>query len=102
MAHNSHIARLQVCLTNALGLHLRAANRFVKLATTFQSEIQVHCKGIVANGKSILDLLGLAAECGTMLVLEAQGCDAEDAVAALANLISAQFHESQDQGVEAA
>ena len=39
----------------------------------------------------------LAAECGTMLALEAEGCDAEDAVAALANLISAQSHESEDK-----
>ena len=47
-------------------------------------------------------MLSLAAECGTMLALEAEGCDAEDAVAALANLISAQFHESEDQGGEPA
>ena len=63
----------------------------------FQSDVRVCCEGIIANGKSILDLLSLAAECGTMLALEAEGCDAEDAVAALANLISAQSHESEDK-----
>jgi phosphotransferase system HPr-like phosphotransfer protein len=42
----------------------------------------------MADGRSILSSLSLAAECGTMLALEAQGCDAEDAVAALANLMS--------------
>jgi phosphotransferase system HPr-like phosphotransfer protein len=51
----------------------------------------------LANGKSILDLLSLPAECGTMLALEAEGCDAEAAVAALADLISSQAHESEDQ-----
>ncbi len=76
-------------------------HQFVRLAGQFQSEVGVWCNGIVANGKSILDLLTLAAECGTMLALEARGCDAEDAVAALANLISAQSHESEDRNGEA-
>ncbi len=102
MTQNLHISRREVGINNGVGLHLRAADQFVKLATTFESEIQVHCNGNVANGKSILDLLSLAAECGTVLVLETQGCDAEDAVAALADLISAQSQESQDQGGEAA
>ncbi len=102
MAQNIHIVRRQVAVSNVLGLHLRVAGKFVKLANTFKSEVQVHCKDIIANGKSILSLLSLAAECGTMLALEAQGCDAEDAVAALANLVSGQSHESEDQGGEPA
>ena len=102
MAQNFHVARCQVAVNNILGLHLRVAGRFVKLANTFQCEVLVYCKGIMADGRSILSLLSLAAECGTMLALEAKGCDAEDAVAALANLISAQFHESEDQNGEAA
>ena len=68
----------------------------MRLANAFQSDVMVHCKGVRANGKSILSLLFLAAECGTMLALEAEGCDAEDSVAALANLISDQSHESED------
>ena len=68
----------------------------MKLANAFQSEVNVHCKGVIANGKSILSLLSLAAECGTMLAVEAQGIDAEDAVAALANLISGQTHGSEE------
>jgi phosphocarrier protein len=102
MTQNLHISRRQVGINNGVGLHLRVADKFVRLATNFQSEIEVHCNGNVANGKSILDLLSLAAECGTILALEAQGCDAEDAVAALAILISDQSQESQDQGGEAA
>jgi len=97
MAQNIQFARRQVDVNHVLGLHLRVADKFVKLASSFQSEVWVHSKGIMANGRSILSLLSLAAECGTMLALEAQGCDAEDAVAALANLISAQSHGSEDQ-----
>jgi len=96
MAEDIHVARRQVGVSNVLGLHLRVADKFVKLANAFQSDVRVYCKGIIANGKSILSLLSLAAECGTMLALEAQGCDAEDAVAALANLISAQAQESEE------
>jgi len=97
MTQNFHVARRQVAVNNVLGLHLRAADKFVRMANAFQSDVRVCCEGIIANGKSILDLLSLAAECGTMLALEAQGCDAEDAVAALANLISDQSHGSEDQ-----
>ncbi len=97
MAENFHVARRQVAVNNVLGLHLRVANKFVKLANAFQSDVKVYCKGIISDGRSILSLLSLAAECGTTLALEAQGCDAEDVVAALANLISAQSHETEDQ-----
>jgi phosphocarrier protein HPr len=95
LAQNFHVARRQVAITNVLGLHLRAADKFVRLAKAFQSDVKVRSNGITADGRSILDLLSLAAECGTMLAVEAQGFDAEDAVAALANLISAHFNESE-------
>jgi len=101
MAQNIQFARRQVGVSNVLGLHLRVAGRFVKLANAFQSEVRVYCKGIIADGRSILSLLSLAAECGTTLALEAEGCDAEDAVTALADLISAPSHDSEDQRAEA-
>ena len=102
MAQNFHVARRQVAVNNVLGLHLRAADKFVRLAKAFQSEIQVQCKGIIANARSILELLSLAAECGTILSLEAKGSDAEAAVAALSNLISDGPHGRQNQDEEAA
>ena len=102
VAQNFHVAHRQVGVTNVHGLHLRGSGKFVKLANTFQSDVRVCCKGIRANGRSILSLVCLAAECGTMLALEAQGCDAEDAVVALANLILARPPESEDQGGEPA
>src|SRR5271165_5917503 len=101
MAQSISFASRQVGVNNVLGLHLRVANKFVKLANAFQSDVRVYCKGIIADGRSILSLLSLAAECGTMLALEAEGCDAEDAVAALADLISAPSHDVEDQNGEA-
>ncbi len=90
IAENFHVARRQVAVNNVLGLHLRVANEFVKMANAFQSDVKVYCKGIIADGRNILSLPSLAAEHGTILALEAEGCDAEDAVAALAKLISDQ------------
>jgi phosphocarrier protein HPr len=94
MSTDNDIARRKIAISNVFGLHLRTASKFVDTAKAYQSEIQVCCKGIAANGKSVLSLLGLAAECGTMLALEARGLDANDAVDALADLILARFHES--------
>ena len=89
----SRTAGRRVVIVNALGLHLRPASRFVALAASFRSDIVVACKGIRANGKSILDLATLAAECGTTLEIEAHGPDAEDAVADLADLIASGLDE---------
>jgi phosphocarrier protein len=92
------IARARVDIRNAYGLHLRAAARFEKLANTFRAEIWVDHRGIRGNGKSILDLLGLAAECGATLDLEARGSDAHQALTALRDLVSARFHMIDEDG----
>jgi phosphocarrier protein HPr len=95
---NGHAtARRRVQIINTYGLHMRPSSKFVKLANSFQSEVWVHFQGIRANGKSILEMTGLAAECGTSLDLEAHGHDAEEALAALAELVAAGFH-MDDEG----
>jgi phosphocarrier protein HPr len=86
------VARRRVQIVNAYGLHMRPSTRFVQLANSFQAEVWVHFQGAKANGKSILDMTMLAAECGTTLDLEARGPDAEAALAALADLVAAGFH----------
>ncbi|MGO8898841.1 MAG: HPr family phosphocarrier protein [Isosphaeraceae bacterium] len=86
------IARRRVEIVNTYGLHLRAAAKFEKLANSFRAEIWVDYRGIRGNGKSILDLVGLTAECGATLDLEARGPDALEALAALADLVAAGFH----------
>ena len=90
--------RRPVVILNALGLHLRPAGRFVGLAKRFSAEIRVHRDGLCVDGKSILDLAMLAAGCGTRLELEARGPDAEAALAALADLVAARFHEGDEAG----
>lgn len=90
------VARRQVEIVNALGFHLRPADKFVRVAYPFSSEIKVEVRGRVCNGKSILDLMTLAAECGTLIDLEARGPDAEAALAALAGLVAARFHEDDE------
>ena len=96
MSHDPPVARRQVEITNPLGLHMRPADKFVRLALQFQAEIRVIHNGNEYNGKSILDLTSLAAECGTRLELEARGADAEQAVVSLAELVVAQFHENAE------
>jgi len=76
-------------IVDPLGLHMRCAARLVTIAQSFRSEIWVTAKGQTANGKSLIDLAILAAECGTALDIRADGPDAEDAASALAALIAA-------------
>ncbi len=96
MSDDTMVARRQVEITNSLGLHMRPANKFVELALKYQSEIRVHYNGNEYNGKSILELTSLAAECGSRLDLEARGADAGAAIDALADLVKAQFHEEEE------
>ena len=98
MSPDPSVARRQVEILNSLGLHLRPASKFVTLAHQFQAEIRVIHNGNEFNGKSILDLTSLAAECGARLDLEARGPDAAQAIEALARLVLAQFYEDENGG----
>jgi len=100
MSHDPPVVRREVEITNSLGLHLRPADMFVRLAHQFKAEIRVFHKGKVINGKSILDLTTLAAECGTRLELEARGPDALQAIDALSDLVLSRFHETEDEPVK--
>ncbi len=96
MSHESPVAHRQVEITNGLGLHVRPAMKFVELASRFQSEVRVRHNSNVFNGKSLLELTMMAAECGTRLELEARGPDAGQAIEALAELVAARFHEEEE------
>jgi phosphotransferase system HPr (HPr) family protein len=96
MTPESHVATRKVEITNTNGLHLRPADKFVRLANQFKSEVRINYKGKQFNGKSILEVATLAADCGTWLELEARGSDAEAAVVALAELVLARFHEAEE------
>lgn len=92
MENDRSVARRRAQIVNAYGLHVRPATKFVTLAQSFQSDVRVDHEGTKVNGKSLLDMTGLAAECRTTLDLEAEGSDAEAALAALADLVAAGFH----------
>jgi phosphocarrier protein len=82
-----------VTVVNQLGLHARAAARFVQLATRFESTIRVIRDTKVMDGKSIMGILLLAAARGTTLTIEAVGTDEQAAVDALVQLIESGFGE---------
>src|SRR3954468_1273986 len=85
---NSAPIQRKVFVTNPNGLHMRPSAQFVQLAEKFQSSVVVRTDSREANGKSIWDLMGLAAEEGTELTLEADGPDAGAALEALAALLA--------------
>lgn len=86
--------RREVEIVNALGLHARAAARFVHLASGFSSQIRVTRGGRTMDGKSILGLLLLSAGRGTRIEIAADGPDEEQAIDALAALTARGFEES--------
>lgn len=80
-------------IRNKLGLHARAAVKFVQLASTFRSEIFVKKDGQEANGKSIMGLLTLVAAFGMEIELKVKGEDAGEALSALEALVDRGFDE---------
>lgn len=84
-----------VTVNNALGLHARAAAKLVRLSCEFRSSIRLSRPdtGITANAKSILSVLYIAAACGCVLTITAEGEDEGEAMAAVVKLISEGFGE---------
>jgi len=87
-----------VTVVNQLGLHARAAARFVHLATRYHAQIRVGRNTKVMDGKSIMGILLLAAARGTTLTISADGPDERDAVEALAQLVASGFGEETWNG----
>jgi phosphocarrier protein HPr len=83
----------QVVIKNRLGLHARAAAKFVHTATKFDSQIRIARDGKTMDGKSIMGILLLAAAAGTTVVITADGADESAAVAALCQLVNGGFGE---------
>jgi phosphocarrier protein len=82
-------------LVNKLGLHARAAAKFVHVSARFHADILVRHNEEEVNGKSILGLLLLAAPCGSRLTISATGNDEEPAIAAVEELIRERFGEAE-------
>jgi phosphocarrier protein HPr len=82
-------------IINKLGLHARAAAKFVTTASKFSSSIQLAKNGQQVNGKSIMGVMMLAAGQGTSLTLIAEGEDEEEAAEALNTLVNERFGEDE-------
>ena len=88
-------ARRTVEIVNERGLHARASAKFVKLASEYDAEVRVSREGSTVDARSIMGLMMLAAGIGSEVELEADGPQAEAAVAALAELVANRFHEER-------
>lgn len=83
----------EVVVRNSLGLHARAAARFVQVASRFKSRIRLMHAGRTADGKSILGLLALIGAQGARLTISADGSDEEEALRSLIDLVESRFGE---------
>ena len=85
----------EIKIINKLGLHARAASKFVQLASRFSSSIELVKNEQKVNGKSIMGVMMLAAACGTALTLITEGEDETEAASQLQALIESRFGEDE-------
>ncbi len=89
------MTKTEVTIINKLGLHARAAAKFVQTASVFSCRIKVGYADRMVDGKSIMAIMMLAASKGKQLILEADGPDEEEAIAAITDLINRFFDEGE-------
>ncbi len=89
------MVKKEIAIINRLGLHARAAAKFVKLANRFKASVKIEKAGILIDGKSILGILTLAAVQGTNITLKISGTDEKSALNALISLIENRFEEEE-------
>jgi phosphocarrier protein len=92
-AEGKSIHRATLTIANRLGLHARAAAKFVKTAGQFEADVTVCKDGTEVSGLSIMGLMMLAATPGSEIVVESTGDQAEDALGALKDLVVRNFDE---------
>jgi phosphocarrier protein len=85
----------EVEIVNKLGLHARAAAKLTRVAGGFAAEVFLTRNGRRVNAKSIMGVMMLAAGKGSRITIEANGADAEGALAALARLVAERFGEAE-------
>ena len=85
----------EVTIVNKRGLHARASAAFVKLAEKFDAEVSVTKDGQTVSGGSIMGLLMLGASPGSVILIETEGPEAEEALEALTALVEARFNEEE-------
>ena len=92
MPGTNHLERTLV-IPNRFGLHARPAAEFVKLANRFRSDLWVKKDDLEVNGKSIMGVMMLAAECGSEITIRVEGEDAQQALTELSELVHRGFGE---------
>ena len=85
--------KITVKLINKHGLHARPAAAFVQEANKFDSDIEIIYQGMKVNGKSIIGIMSLGAFYGEEITIVARGRDEEEAIKALAELVTNEFEE---------
>jgi Phosphotransferase System HPr (HPr) Family len=85
----------EITIVNKLGLHARAAAKFVRLAAQFECDIRLVCGEREVNGKSMMGVMMLAASRGTRLRLITSGKDEEEAARCLEELVKRRFDEEE-------
>ncbi|HEV2063077.1 MAG TPA: HPr family phosphocarrier protein [Thermoanaerobaculia bacterium] len=85
----------ELAIRNRLGLHARAAAKFVQTASRFRSAMKIRKNGEEVDGKSILGILLLAASEGTKIIVAVEGDDEKEAFAAVEDLIARRFDEEE-------
>jgi phosphocarrier protein HPr len=83
----------KVKILNSLGLHARPSAQFVQIASKFKSDVYLSKNDREVNGKSIMGVMTLAAEMGSLLTIKIDGNDEKNAMEALVNLINSKFNE---------
>lgn len=84
-----------VTIINKLGLHARAAALFASTAARYSSQIKVGLNGKLVDAKSVMSLMLLAANQGTVITLQAEGQDQQEAMQAIIELINNRFDEDE-------
>lgn len=84
-----------VTIINKLGLHARAASKFIACTSAFSAEVELETVDKTADGKSIMSVMMLAASRGTELTIRCTGSDEEAALAAIKDLIARRFDEGE-------
>ncbi len=85
----------ELLIENKLGLHARAASKFVAVAKEYSSDITVTSAHAKANGKSIMNVMMLQASIGTTITIEVSGEDEAAAADAITSLVAEKFHEAE-------
>lgn len=88
-------AEREIIIKNRFGVHARPASMIVQLANKFRSDVFICKDSVEINGKSIMGVLTLAANCGAKIKIRAVGPDAEDAVEQISQLFNTKFGEEQ-------